>query len=131
HYGLFANGHRADKLELCRRALNVLSPRSAHANSDNTGPTCSGHEPPPCPCCGGRLIVIETFHGPLSSPYHVPQLRCLYPRPPRPQATWPVARPPPSLPPPPKANYLTRRHGHHHALPRLFRAAHSIQQNHQ
>jgi hypothetical protein len=74
HYGLFANGHRADKLELCRRALNVLSPRSAHANSDNTGPTCSGHEPPPCPCCGGRMIVIETFDGPLSSPYHVRKL---------------------------------------------------------
>jgi hypothetical protein len=74
HYGLFANGHRADKLELCRRALNVLSPRGAHANSDNTGPTCSGHEPPPCPCCGGRMIVIETFDGPLSSPYHVRKL---------------------------------------------------------
>jgi Putative transposase/Transposase zinc-binding domain len=74
HYGLFANGHRADKLELCRRALNVLSPRTAHANSDNTGPTCSGHEPPPCPCCGGRMIVIETFDGPLSSPYHVRKL---------------------------------------------------------
>src|SRR5262249_11940414 len=63
HYGLFANGHRADKLELCRRALNVPSPRTAHANSDNSGATSSDHEPPPCPCCGGRMIVIETFDG--------------------------------------------------------------------
>jgi Putative transposase len=29
HYGLFANGHRADKLEICRRALDVLSPRKS------------------------------------------------------------------------------------------------------
>jgi hypothetical protein len=74
HYGLFANGHRADKLELCRRALNVPSPRTAHANSDNTGATSSDHEPPPCPRCGGRMIVIETFDGPLSPPYHVRKL---------------------------------------------------------
>src|SRR5262249_21209894 len=73
-YGLFANGHRADKLELCRRALNVPSPRTAHANSDNTGATSSDHEPPPCPCCGGRMIVIETFDGPLCPPYHVRKL---------------------------------------------------------
>ena len=74
HYGLFANGHRADKLKLCRRALNVPSPRTAHANSDNTGATSSDHEPPPCPCCGGRMIVIETFDGPLSPAYHVRKL---------------------------------------------------------
>src|SRR5437016_11148822 len=74
HYGLFANGHRADKLELCRRALNVPSPPTAHANSDNTGATSSDHEPPPCPCCGGRMIVIETFDGPLSPPYHLRKL---------------------------------------------------------
>ena len=66
--------HRADKLELCRRALNVPSPRTAHANSDNTGATSSDHEPPPCPCCGGRMIVIETFDGPLSPAYHVRKL---------------------------------------------------------
>jgi hypothetical protein len=27
HYGLFANGHRADKLTLCRRVLDVPSQR--------------------------------------------------------------------------------------------------------
>ena len=29
------------------------------------------NDPPPCPCCGGRMRVIETFDGPLSCPYHV------------------------------------------------------------
>jgi hypothetical protein len=52
----------------------VPSPRTAHANSDNTSATSSDHEPPPCPCCGGRMIVIKTFDGPLSPPYHVRKL---------------------------------------------------------
>ena len=46
HYSLFGNGLRADKLELSRRALNVPSPRTAHANSDNIGSTSSDHKPP-------------------------------------------------------------------------------------
>src|SRR5438309_8483195 len=43
HYGLFANGHRADKLELCRRALNVPSPRTAPAAQQRSRPDfCAG-----------------------------------------------------------------------------------------
>src|SRR5260370_35775872 len=94
-YGLFANAQRADKLELCRRALNVPSPPTAHAISDNTGATSSDHEPPPCPCCGGRMIVIETFDGPLSPPYHLRKLDGLKPGQPR-------------ASPPARANYPNR-----------------------
>ena len=69
HYGLFANGHRADKVTLCRKLLNV-SP--THNNSENrTGCQASSFEPPACPCCGGRMMTIDTFDGPLSRPYHV------------------------------------------------------------
>lgn len=74
HYGLFANGHRADKLELCRRLLNLPSAPTDHTNNDDNGSTASNHQPPPCPCCGGRMIVIERFDGPLSRPYHVRKL---------------------------------------------------------
>jgi hypothetical protein len=74
HYGLFANGHRADKLELCRRLLNVPSAPTGHTSNDDNGSTDSNHEPPPCPCCGGRMIIIERFAGPLSRPYHVRKL---------------------------------------------------------
>ena len=74
HYGLFANGHRTAKLELCRRLLNIPSAPTDRANSDDNGSTSSDHEPPPCPCCGGRMIVIERFDGPLSRPYHVRKL---------------------------------------------------------
>ena len=71
HYGLFANGHRADKVTLCRKLLDVSS---THNNSESgTREDCpaSSFEPPACPCCGGRMMTIETFDGPLSRPYHV------------------------------------------------------------
>ena len=61
HYGLFANGHRADKLALCRKLLDVAAaPRDVdgNGNHDEGGIV---NEPPPCPCCGGRMKTIETF----------------------------------------------------------------------
>lgn len=67
HYGLFANGHRADKLTLCRRVLDVPS-APTHRDNDDSAPAGSDHELSPCPCCGGRMIIIEAFDGPLSRP---------------------------------------------------------------
>jgi hypothetical protein len=61
HYGLFANSSRADNIARARELLNVRAPQtqSADANAGNAD------EPPtlshPCPCCGGRMIIIETF----------------------------------------------------------------------
>jgi transposase len=70
HYGLFANGHRADKLTLCRKLLDVSSARNdSDTEPQNDRPT-SSFEPPPCPCCGGRMKTIETFDGPYSRPFH-------------------------------------------------------------
>jgi hypothetical protein len=69
HYGLFANGHRARKVELCRKLLNVPPVLTDH---EDAGSASDG--PPPCPCCGGRMMLIETFEGPLSRPYHVRRL---------------------------------------------------------
>jgi hypothetical protein len=71
HYGLLANGHRAEKLALCRRLLDVpaMSPSSGNDATDDSGQPQELHEPPPCPCCGGRMRVIETFDGPLSRPH--------------------------------------------------------------
>jgi hypothetical protein len=74
YYGLLANGHRAKKLALCRKLLDV---RPASMDLDNEGDKKPGtlkHEPPPCPCCGGQMKVIETFDGTLSRPYHVRSL---------------------------------------------------------
>jgi hypothetical protein len=57
HYGLFANGHRAEKLDLCRRLLDVSLPL---ADPDETDAEQHGAgQPHVCPCCGGRMTIIE------------------------------------------------------------------------
>src|SRR6202049_1077631 len=76
-YGLLANGHRADKLALCRSLLDVPCTPVDRNDDDDNDPSTSNHEPPPCPCCGGRMKIIETFNGPLSRPYHVRRLDAL------------------------------------------------------
>jgi Putative transposase/Transposase zinc-binding domain len=73
HYGLFANGHRADKIMLCRKLLDAPPP----VPTAGTGTDSESHgesEPPPCPCCGGRMKVVETFDGPLSRRYRIRRL---------------------------------------------------------
>jgi hypothetical protein len=77
HYGLLANGHRADKLALCRSLLDV-PPAPVDCNIDaGNDPGASNHEIPPCPCCGGRMRIIDAFNGPFSRPYHVRRLDAL------------------------------------------------------
>jgi hypothetical protein len=62
HYGLFANGkNRAANIAHARQLLAV--PQSA--TPQNIDPAAVSDQPralpTPCPCCGGRLIIIETF----------------------------------------------------------------------
>jgi hypothetical protein len=60
HYGLFANSGRAENVARARQLLNV--PATPCETSDADG--ADGERPAPshpCPCCGGRMIVIETF----------------------------------------------------------------------
>jgi hypothetical protein len=69
HYGLFANGHRADKLALCRRLLDT--PKISTNSTDCKQTDANEHqatEPPPCPCCGGRMKLVESFEGSHSRP---------------------------------------------------------------
>lgn len=73
HYGLFANGHRVEKLALCRRLLHepATSPDTAQTADKIDGEKPGQRfDPPPCPCCGGRMIVIKEFQGPYARPYH-------------------------------------------------------------
>src|SRR4029077_4613362 len=61
HYGLFANGGRAENIARARQLLNAAAPQNALSDADNTGagePQVHSH---PCPCCGGRMIIIEIF----------------------------------------------------------------------
>ena len=60
YYGLFANGGRAENLA---RARDLLGVEAKHNEPDDAHPNAD--EPPtsllPCPCCGGRMIIIEIF----------------------------------------------------------------------
>jgi len=61
HYGLFANGERAKNIARARELFAVPVSPDQPANTQ----TVDAGEPrtlsPPCPCCGGRMIIIETF----------------------------------------------------------------------
>ena len=55
HYGLFAKGSCADNIARARELLAVARPEGQ--------PTAAAVDPgkPSCPCCGGRMIIIEVF----------------------------------------------------------------------
>ena len=55
HYGLLASGCRRDNLARARELLAAPPPAAPDKTLEP-----SDHRPP-CPCCGGRMIVIETF----------------------------------------------------------------------
>ena len=60
HYGLFANGNRADNIARSRQLLNV-PPRVKEADEEMAPADDPRVLPCPCPRCGGRMIIIETF----------------------------------------------------------------------
>ena len=66
HYGLFANGHRADMLNLCRTLLDMPSDTTRPNNSDEGDQANAAADLHICPCCGGRMKIIETFDGPYA-----------------------------------------------------------------
>ena len=61
NYGLLASGTRADNIARARHLLDVpaAQPEAGATNdAEANEPKPLAH---PCPCCGGRMIVIETF----------------------------------------------------------------------
>jgi Putative transposase len=72
HYGLFAGAVRAHNIERVRQALAApkVSPKSAHAEADSDAKTPSSARR--CPCCGGRMIIVETFEGPRPARFPPP-----------------------------------------------------------
>jgi hypothetical protein len=71
HYGLLARPSCADNIARARQLIGVPMPQDHDADAGAASPS----EPPtsshPCPCCGSRMIKIETFaRG--STPLHRP-----------------------------------------------------------
>ena len=61
HYGLFANANRAANIALARQLLGVPDPVPSSADSDRADGGHEDEEPNICPCCGGRMVIVETF----------------------------------------------------------------------
>ena len=69
HYGLFANGNRAANIARTRELLAAPTPApDAEAAETADGPRILAL---PCPCCGGRLIIVDAF-GPGGPSHHRP-----------------------------------------------------------
>jgi hypothetical protein len=69
YYGLLAKSSCAENLARARQLLAVLKPQDKPANSAATDQAAaSSHS---CPCCGGRMRIIETF-APGCQPHHRP-----------------------------------------------------------
>jgi Putative transposase len=70
HYGLFANANRAANIALARRILGIPDPPPSGADSDGTENPHEDSQWNACPCCGGRMIIIEFEPGcqPRQSP---------------------------------------------------------------
>jgi hypothetical protein len=66
HYGLLASTTRKANISRARELLDVLPPSEPAEPMEAPGPT------PPCPCCGGRMRIIEIF-GRWSQPRAPPQ----------------------------------------------------------
>src|SRR5208337_1352665 len=64
HYGLLAGAVRADNIERARQLLAAAenAPQPSRAEADSQAEDVSPARR--CPCCGGRMILVETFKGP-------------------------------------------------------------------
>ena len=60
HYGLLATGNRAANIAQARKLLAVPS-RPKQPETLETAVDEPSVLPRPCPCCGGRMFIIETF----------------------------------------------------------------------
>jgi hypothetical protein len=82
HYGLLASGRKARNLTRARELLNVPppAPKPKREIVDEDGVIHEDNATlPPCPCCGGRMVIIEWFEKGCLPPHQ--------PSPPRPKDT--------------------------------------------
>jgi hypothetical protein len=70
HYGLLASAARKASIARARELLAAPEPPTEHDETTRATAAPNDHRPP-CPCCGGRMIIVETFErggGPRDPP---------------------------------------------------------------
>jgi hypothetical protein len=65
HYGLLASAGCKANIARARELIAVPVPPDPPAEDDNTDQAtgAAADHRPPCPCCGGRMIIVEIFQG--------------------------------------------------------------------
>ena len=61
HYGLLASAARRANIARARELLAAPEPPTVRDRRPRPPPTAPTDHRPPCPCCGGRMIIVETF----------------------------------------------------------------------
>src|SRR5260370_14911220 len=72
HYGLFAGPAKAEHIATARKLLG-MQPPDRSTDADSTGGADDDADTP-CPCCGGRMRIIEVFER-GQTPRHQPSPR--------------------------------------------------------
>ena len=80
HYGLLASARHKANIARARELLATPQPEAAcsQTNSADADAATPTDRRPQCPCCGGRMIIIETFergHRPRAPPSSDPGIR--------------------------------------------------------
>jgi hypothetical protein len=73
HYGLFASANRAETIARARELLGPAAPVTEEAVEID--PAAAQVLAQPCPCCGGRMFVIETFEAGCQPRYRPTAMR--------------------------------------------------------
>ena len=62
HYGLLASGTKAETIARARELIAAATPTQTVQKQQAPDSTAATDKPShPCPCCGGRMNIIETF----------------------------------------------------------------------
>ncbi len=75
HYGLLASATRKANIVRARELLAAPAPETVPDDIATAATTTPADHRPPCPCCGGRMIIVETFERgaqPRAPPAHDP-----------------------------------------------------------
>jgi predicted Zn-ribbon and HTH transcriptional regulator len=73
HYGLFANGGRAQNLARARQLLAIETRQDAPGPGADDDDQETQTLAQPCPSCGGPMIIIETFEPGYTPSGHAPR----------------------------------------------------------
>src|SRR5713101_1853445 len=72
HYGLLASGTKTETIARARQLIAAATPAQTAPTQQAPDNAAATDDPTnPCPCCGGRMITIETFKR-GSTPHHRP-----------------------------------------------------------